>query len=133
MILSFKLSDFKIQYLHVVSIVLMMLESLTIVTHSADFSNSPATEDCHPQPTPIPGKWHWPLSLLCVVHALYLLFCDYITTAQSPPSLVKSAPDLASKTGETILLLISFTLLIKVKYNGTNTREHIHKEVPFVL
>ena len=106
-----------------------MLVSLAIVTHSADFSNSPETEDCHPQPIPIPCKWHWPSSLLCVVHTLYLLFCDYITTAQSPPSVVKSAPDIASQTGETILLLIFFTQSVMVLMQ----QEHIHKEVPFVL
>ena len=54
-----KLSDFMIQYLHVVTIVcvlLMMFVSVTTVTHSADFFSSPVTEDHDPQPTPKPGK-----------------------------------------------------------------------------
>ena len=48
----------------------MMLVSLATVTHFADFYSLPVTEGRDPQPTSIPGKWHWPFSLLCVVHIL---------------------------------------------------------------
>ena len=70
----------KILHLCVVNncVFLMMLVSLTTVTHSADFFSSPATEDHDPQPTPKPGKWCWPLGLLhvCVVHI-------FVTTSHS--------------------------------------------------
>ena len=52
----------------------MMLVSLTTVTHSADFSSLPTTEDRDPQLTPKPGKRCWPFSWLCVV-----ICCDYTT------------------------------------------------------